>query len=98
MTVVGPEPVSALTRFDAASSDLSGASLVPLFESAPDFALTSQDGGQVKLSSYRGKIMLVSFVFTTCNGTCPATTHRLALVIRCASRCRSSMASRALRR
>src|SRR5262245_56653613 len=51
-----------------------------VIRSAPDFALTSQDERQVKLSSYRGKIVLVSFVFTTCNGTCPATTHRLAVV------------------
>src|SRR5439155_19260633 len=27
-----------------------------------------------------GKVLLVSFIFTTCNGTCPATTHRLSLV------------------
>jgi protein SCO1/2 len=47
---------------------------------APDFALTSQDERQIKFSDYRGKIVLVSFVFTTCNGTCPATTHRLAVV------------------
>ncbi|HEV3021629.1 MAG TPA: SCO family protein, partial [Pirellulales bacterium] len=29
-------------------------------------------------ADYRGKVVLVSFIFTTCNGTCPATTHRMA--------------------
>jgi len=45
-----------------------------------DFTLTTQDGKDFHLSSLRGKIVLVSFVFTTCNGTCPATTHRMVLV------------------
>jgi protein SCO1/2 len=47
---------------------------------APDFALVNQDAKTVKLSDYQGKILVVSFVFTTCNGACPATTHRLAKV------------------
>ena len=44
-----------------------------------DFTLTTQDGKDFHLSSLRGKVVLVSFVFTTCNGTCPATTHRMVL-------------------
>ncbi|HEY7328545.1 MAG TPA: SCO family protein [Gemmataceae bacterium] len=44
-----------------------------------DFTLTTQDGKTFHLSSLRGKVVLVSFVFTTCNGTCPATTHRMVL-------------------
>jgi protein SCO1/2 len=44
-----------------------------------DFTLTTQDGKPFRLSSLQGKIVLVSFVFTTCSGTCPATTHRMIL-------------------
>ncbi|MHB1426352.1 MAG: SCO family protein [Gemmataceae bacterium] len=44
-----------------------------------DFTLTTQDGKDFRLSSLRGKVVLVSFVFTTCNGVCPATTHRMVL-------------------
>jgi protein SCO1 len=44
-----------------------------------DFTLKTQDDTEFHLSSLRGKIVLVSFVFTTCNGTCPATTHRMVL-------------------
>lgn len=47
---------------------------------APDCTLVNQDGKTVKLSDFKGKVLLVSFVFTTCNGTCPATTHRMAKV------------------
>jgi protein SCO1/2 len=44
---------------------------------APDFTLTTQDEKSLRLSDLRGKVLLVSFVFTTCNGSCPATTHRM---------------------
>jgi protein SCO1/2 len=47
---------------------------------APDFTLVDQDGKTVQRADFKGKVLLVSFVFTTCNGTCPATTHRLAKV------------------
>jgi protein SCO1/2 len=47
---------------------------------APDFALHNQDGKTVKLSDFKGKAVLVSFIFTTCSGSCPATTHRMARV------------------
>jgi protein SCO1/2 len=45
---------------------------------APDFALQSQDGKRVGRSDLKGKVLLVSFIFTTCNGSCPATTHRMS--------------------
>jgi protein SCO1/2 len=48
--------------------------------SAPDFTLMDQDGKPLRLSQARGKVLLVSFIFTTCNGSCPATTHRMARV------------------
>lgn len=47
---------------------------------APDFTLTTQDGGKLQRSALKGKVQLVSFIFTTCNGTCPATTHRMGQV------------------
>jgi protein SCO1/2 len=47
---------------------------------APAFTLTTQDGRTLDQSSLKGKVFLVSFIFTTCNGTCPATTHRMSQV------------------
>jgi len=47
---------------------------------APDFTLTSQEEKPVRFADLAGKVRLVSFVFTTCNGSCPATTHRMAQV------------------
>ena len=55
-------------------------SRLAVIQPAPDFTLTTQDGGALKMSDLRGKVCLVSFVFTTCNGSCPATTHRMGQV------------------
>jgi protein SCO1/2 len=55
-------------------------SRLAVIQPAPDFALTTQDGGTLKLSDLKGRVCLVSFVFTTCNGSCPATTHRMGQV------------------
>lgn len=43
-----------------------------------DFALTTQNGKELRLSELRGKVVVVSFIFTTCNGACPATTRRMS--------------------
>src|SRR5437879_3359410 len=37
-------------------------------ELAPDFSLTTQAGDSLSLKDLRGKVLLASFVFTTCNG------------------------------
>lgn len=44
---------------------------------APEVALTDSTGRPFTLASLKGKVILVSFVFTTCNGVCPATTHNM---------------------
>jgi protein SCO1/2 len=51
-----------------------------VIQSAPDFALTTQDGDALRMTDLKGKVLLVSFVFTTCSGSCPATTHRMGRV------------------
>ena len=45
---------------------------------APDFTLRDQNDRPVRFADFRGRVVVVSFIFTTCNGTCPATTHRMA--------------------
>ena len=55
-------------------------SRLAVIQPAPDFALTTQDNAALKRADLKGKVLLVSFIFTTCNGTCPATTHRMAAV------------------
>jgi len=48
-------------------------SLITPPEPAADFALTSQTGGTVHLSDFRGKYVLIYFGFTNCTSECPLT-------------------------
>jgi len=47
-----------------------------------DYAFLDRQGRQVRLADYRGKPLLVSFVYTGCTAVCPPTTRLLADVIR----------------
>jgi len=49
-------------------------------QKAPDFELIDANEKSVRFEQFRGQVVLVGFVFTTCNGSCPATTHRMAKV------------------
>lgn len=69
-----------LTLAALAAAGVAPTSHLAAIRSAPDFMLTTQDEKSLHFSDLRGKVLLVSFVFTTCNGTCPATTHRLSQV------------------
>jgi protein SCO1 len=68
----------ALALFAAVFAAEPDSSRLAVIRTAPDFTLTTQDGGDLRLSDLRGKVVLVSFIFTTCNGSCPATTHRMS--------------------
>ncbi len=47
---------------------------------APEVRLIDSRGEPFDLATLRGKVVLVSFVFTSCNGTCPLTTSTMAKV------------------
>jgi protein SCO1/2 len=51
-----------------------------VIKQAPDITLTTQEGKELRLRDLRGKVLLVSFIFTTCSGSCPATTARMVQV------------------
>lgn len=40
---------------------------------APDFQLESSNADELKLSSYRGKVVVLGFGFTSCPAVCPTT-------------------------
>jgi protein SCO1 len=53
---------------------------LPKIARAPEFSLTSQDGGRVTLSDFRGKVVAVTFIYTLCTTTCPALTPMMSFV------------------
>jgi protein SCO1/2 len=46
--------------------------------SAPDFALKDTAGQTVRLSDYRGRVVLMAFIFTSCPGVCPLISQQMA--------------------
>jgi protein SCO1/2 len=38
---------------------------------APDFTLTNQDGDTISMRGFRGEPVIVTFLYTTCEDTCP---------------------------
>ena len=63
-----------LALSDSASSPL--ADIGP----APAHRLVDSSGKPFDLSSLKGKVVLVSFVYTTCTGVCPGTTQAMVRV------------------
>ena len=61
----------------AHGAEFKGGLLTPP-RAAPDFALTSQDGKDFRLSRERGKVVALSFGYTFCPDVCPTTLAELA--------------------
>ena len=47
---------------------------------APDFALLEPEGRTVHLSDFNGRVVLLSFIYTSCPSACPLITQRIALL------------------
>lgn len=53
---------------------------LPTLGPAPEFVLSDERGGRFGLEAARGKVVLVSFMFTRCTQVCTPLTARLALL------------------
>lgn len=42
-----------------------------------DFALVDQDGARVRLSSFSGQVVIVSFMYSTCQNSCPVMAQQI---------------------
>jgi protein SCO1/2 len=49
---------------------------------APEFSLTRSDGKELRISQYRGKVVLLAFGFTSCTEVCPVTLNTFAVTRR----------------
>jgi len=58
-------------RADVGSSGWAGF-VRPPGATAPDFVLRDQDGKRATMAEYRGRPVAVTFVYSTCEDTCPA--------------------------
>jgi protein SCO1/2 len=64
----------------ANESALAGTALTPI-KNAPILALRNYLGDKVNLASYRGKAVLVTFLYTHCVDVCPVITANLRLAL-----------------
>jgi protein SCO1 len=60
----------------ASKSSFEGA-LIPPGAKAPDFALRDQDGRTVRMSSFLGRPVIVTFLYAKCTGSCPAQAQQI---------------------
>jgi protein SCO1/2 len=78
------------TSSDAGSSASSGVTRTPRAERfegsimppgvrAPDFALRDQEGDRVSMRALRGRPAIVTFLYTTCEESCPAQAQQIKL-------------------
>jgi len=73
--------VSVLLCATSACADDGAALKAGVFDpprAAPDFVLSGSNGSELKLSAYRGKVVLLGFGFTSCTNVCPITLGTLA--------------------
>jgi protein SCO1/2 len=54
--------------------------VLPIIGPAPEFTLTSQDGEKFALANLRGKVVAVTFIYTSCTSTCPVLTPMMSFV------------------
>jgi protein SCO1/2 len=77
--------VSRVLLWGAVTSLLAGAAhaaprseALPTIGPAPAFTLTAQDERRMSLADLRGKVVVLTFIYTTCVDTCPLLTAKLA--------------------
>jgi protein SCO1/2 len=76
LVVIGVALALVVPRGSSHPVALSGAAIAGQ-PPAPDFALRDQDGARVRLSSLRGKVVLVTFLYVHCPDVCPLIASRL---------------------
>ena len=76
----GAQDTASASRLDAQAA--LRASQAAVGRSIGDYTLLDRQGRPVRLESYRGKPLLVSFIYTGCFQVCPATTRSLDETVR----------------
>jgi len=61
----------ALAAHAAPDQAVSANPTLSVIARAPEFTLKDTSGRAVRLSDYRGQVVLMAFIFTTCPGVCP---------------------------
>lgn len=72
-------PVSAaVDKSELTQEQILEASQAALGRKVPNYAFTDSNGAPVTLADFRGKPLVVSFIYTSCSDSCPLITQTLA--------------------
>ena len=74
--------VAAFVTTAAASAPVLKAGVFDPPRQAPDFSLQGTNGQELKLSHYRGKVVLLAFGYSSCLSVCPITLNTFAQALR----------------
>jgi len=74
--------LSACVAAAAASAPTFKAGVFDPPRQAPDFSLQGSNGQELRLSQYRGKVVLLAFGYSRCLSVCPITLHTFAQTLR----------------
>lgn len=74
--IVGALFALRIVRLGPSAGDLAGGVIDPPMP-APDFTLHDQFDQPVRLSSFRGKVVVLTFLYTNCPDACPLITEKL---------------------
>ena len=74
--------LSACVAAPAASPPAFKAGVFDPPRQAPDFSLQGTNGQELRLSQYRGKVVLLAFGYSHCLSVCPITLHTFAQTLR----------------
>ena len=69
--IAGPALACALAVHAMPEPAVSAHPSLSVIARAPEFTLKDTAGRAVRLSDYRGQVVLLAFIFTTCPGVCP---------------------------
>jgi len=75
-----PKAASTPSGVTLAYVSSGGMSTIPGHRAAPGFSLVNQDGQPTSLASFRGKVVLLTFLDPVCYGTCPVVAQEMAEV------------------
>jgi protein SCO1/2 len=74
--------LSACVAMTAAAAPAFKAGVFDPPRAAPDFSLQGTNGQELKLSGFRGKVVLLAFGYSSCQSVCPITLSTFAQTLR----------------
>ena len=80
LSILGAAGVLVFAKPDAATgvgADGFAGALSPPDVAIRDFALRDQDGRPASLREYRGRVVVLTFMYSTCQDTCPVTAQTI---------------------